>query len=173
MNRTEIFSLILKTQHEAYLGPQGFQTPRNMKEFEQYQVGFSVDKNGANLTGNAKGMWQKSWCVVAKDTELGDPYYIDLVDNELAVFTAVFNEITVQWESFIVASSLKGFLECIELLFHFTEQKEPQYTPSSMSIFDLEKLESFGMKLADICENTEFWKHVFIGYVEWLQDENV
>lgn len=173
MNRTDVFLLLVNTQPEAYLGPQGFQIPRSKKEFEQGQVGFSVDKSGANLTGTAKGMWQKSWCVIAKDTELGDPYYIDLLDEKLAVYTAVFNEKTVRWESIFVASSLKGFLECIELLYHFTEQEQPQYLPDSKSIFDLEKLELFGMKLAEVCDNTEFWKRFFIGYVEWLQDENV
>jgi len=173
MNDIELLKILGQTKSEAYLGPQGFKVLTNKKELQQAQIGYSVDKNGANISGNTIGSWQRNWCVFAIDTELGDPYIIDLDDSMHQVFTAVFNEEVNQWQTTLVASSLKGFIECINLLFEFTLQIKPQYIPDSTSIFDLERLETFGMKLADISENTDFWKTFFIGYIKWLQDEIV
>ncbi|MDG1751887.1 MAG: hypothetical protein P8I03_09545 [Thalassotalea sp.] len=173
MNFTGLFELLKGSQSEAYLGPQGIKLLTNEKDFKQAQVGFSIDKNGANISGNSEGTWQRTWVVVAKDTELADPYYVDLNDENLTVYTAIFCEEINQWQSTIVSSTLSGFIECISLLFNFTEQNQPQFIPDSSSIFDLEKLEIFGIQLATISENTDFWKNFFISYVEWLQDEHV
>jgi hypothetical protein len=173
MNYQELLELLKPVQSEAYLGPQGVKIFSNDKSFKQAQVGFSIDKNGANITSNRAGAWQRTWLVIAKDTELGDPYYVDLNDENLTVYMAVFCESTNQWQSTLVASKLSGFIECISLLYNFTEQNQPQFIPNSSSIFDLEKLETFGIQLATISENMDFWKDFFIGYVDWLQDEHV
>jgi hypothetical protein len=173
MNSIDLLELLKASQSEAYLGPQGIKTLTDGKSFEQAQVGLSIDKNGANIAANTAGTWQSSWCVIARDTELGDPYYVDLNDEHLTVYTATFCESISQWQSILVASTLSGFLECVALLYKFTEQSQPQFIPDSTSIFDLEKLETFGIQLATISENTDFWKSFFISYVEWLQDEHV
>jgi hypothetical protein len=173
MNTTEISALLKSAQPEAYLGPQGIKLITDEGAIEKAQIGYSIDKNGANLTSRQPGAWQRHWLVIAKDTELGDPYYVEVNHAKLPVYTAIFNESTHQWQTTLVATSLTGFIECINLLFHFTEQREPQFIPDSTAIFDLEKLETFGMQLANISENTDFWKSFFIGYVEWLQDEHV
>lgn len=173
MNSNELLALLPKSESEAFLGPQGIKLFTDEKIFNQAQVGYSIDKNGANIAANSEGTWQSTWLVIAKDTELADPYYVDLNDKQLAVYTAIFCQDTNQWQSTLVASTLSGFLECISLLYQFTEQTEPQFIPNSNSIFDLEKLEACGIQLATISEHTDFWKSFFISYVEWLQDEHV
>ena len=173
MNTTEILALLKSAQPEAYLGPQGIKLITDESAIEKAQIGYSIDKNGANLTSSQQGAWQRHWLVIAKDTELGDPYYVELNNAALPVYTAIFNESTNQWQTTLVATSLAGFIESIDLLFHFTEQREPKFIADSTAIFDLEKLETFGMQLANISENMDFWKGFFISYVEWLQDENV
>ena len=173
MNELELLKILKQTKSEAYLGPQGFKVLTDKKQLQQAQIGYSIDKNGVNISGDIMGSWQRTWFVVAQDTELGDPYFIDFDDAQLNVYTAVFNEEVNQWQSTLVATSLQGFIECINLLFEFTQQITPQFIPDSTSIVDLEKLEIFGMKLAEISENTDFWKTFFIGYVEWLKDEIV
>lgn len=173
MNSNELLTLLPKTENIAYLGPQGINLLSDDKPFKQAQVGYSVDKNGANIAANSEGTWQSTWIVIAKDTELADPYYVDLSDKQLAVYTAVFCEEKNQWQSSLVATTLSGFIECIALLYQFTGQKEPQFIPDSSSIFDLERLETCGIQLATISEHTDFWKSFFISYVEWLQDEHV
>jgi hypothetical protein len=173
MNDIELLTLLKQAKSEAYLGPQGFKVFVDKKTFKKAQIGYSVDKNGSNITVNKLGSWQKSWCVIAQDTELGDPYFIDFDDKQLNVFTAVFNDEVNQWQSTLVATSLQGFIECINLLHEFTQQSKAQLIPDSSSIFDLETLEKFGMQLAEISENTDFWKSFFIGYIHWLHDEVV
>ncbi|GAA6204519.1 hypothetical protein [Thalassotalea sp. SU-HH00458] len=173
MDTTEIVSLLNSAQPEAYLGPQGIKLITEERAIKKAQIGYSIDKNGANIASNQPGSWQRHWLVIAKDTELGDPYYVEINNTQLPVYTAIFNETTHQWQTTLVATSLTGFVECIDLLFHFTEQDEPKFVPDSTAIFDLEKLEIFGKQLAHISENTDFWQGFFISYVEWLQDENV
>lgn len=173
MNHNEILAVLNNAENEAYLGPQGIKLLNDEKSLQQAQVGFSIDKNGANISGDTVGTWQRSWLIIAKDTELADPYYVDLNDEQLAVSTAVFCQESNQWHSTLVATTLSGFLECISLLYHFTKQEQPQYIPDSNCIFDLEKLETFGIELTTISETIDFWKNIFISYVEWLQDEHV
>lgn len=173
MDTTKILSLLKSAQSDAYLGPQGIKFITDERAIQKAQIGYSIDKNGANITSSQQGSWQRNWLVIAKDTELADPYFVEVNSTHLPVYTAVFNETTQQWQTTLVATRLTGFIECIDLLFHFTEQSEPKFVPDSTAIFDLEKLETFGMQLAKISENTNFWKGFFISYVEWLQDENV
>ncbi|MEW6992566.1 hypothetical protein AADZ91_18025 [Colwelliaceae bacterium 6441] len=173
MKGSELITLLSKGKSEAYLGPQGFKILASIKALELGQLGYSLDKNGANIAGNTPGSWQKNWYVIAKDTELGDPYYIDQNDEKLPVYTAIYNKENNQWQSTPVSCTLTAFIECIDLLHHFTKQKQPQYIPDSSSIFDLERLENFGMQLAHLSEETAFWQSFFVSYVDWLTDDTV
>lgn len=42
-------------------------------EFEEGQLGYSVDGKGNSLVGNAEGDWKESWYVIGYDEDLGDP----------------------------------------------------------------------------------------------------
>jgi len=173
MNHTELLNKLKAFEHkEAFFGPQGFSVVVKKAEFNKAQIGHSVDKNGQNLVDSAIGNWQDSWVVIAKDTELGDPYFVDINDDNLAVYTALAQEEN-QWEPILVASSLSGFAQCLTLIHQQCQQKSALYLPDETCIFDLEVLETFGKKIVGVAETNDFWQNFFVGYVDWLRDEYV
>lgn len=155
---------------KAFLGPQGIELAASKQQFRSLQTTFIKSER---TRGAIKSDLEVKWCVVGKDTELGDIYYVDVNDNKQAVYFGVFNEKTDSWESILVSSTLIGFIHCINILNELTAQNEPIFVPNSSLIFDLELLETTGIKLAEISENVDFWKTFFVSYVEWLQDEHI
>ena len=90
MNQSELLNRLKAFEHkEVFFGPQGFSVITKMATLNKAQIGYAVDKKGASLVNNDIGNWQGSWLVIATDTELGDPYFIDLADEHLAVYTAI------------------------------------------------------------------------------------
>jgi hypothetical protein len=181
MDQAELLNKLKAFEHkEVFFGPQGFNVVARMAEFNKAQVGYSMDKNGASLvhsdTGNESksksGNWQSSWVVIAKDTELGDPYYVDVTDENLAVYTALAEEEN-QWQSTLVSTTLEGFSKCLTAIHQQCEQKSAMYIPDESCIFDLEVLETFGMQLVELAQTNDFWQNFFVGYVDWLRDEHV
>jgi hypothetical protein len=173
MKQTELLNILKAFEHkEAYFGPQGFKVVSKTAELNKAQIGYSVDNNGVSLVNHEKGNWQSSWFVIATDTELGDPYFVDINDENLAVYTALAKEEN-QWQSTLVATSLSGFAQCLTLLYQQSQQKSALFMPDETCIFDLDVLERFGKYLVDIAETNDFWQHFFVGYVDWLRDEHV
>ncbi len=161
------------THKEAYFGPQGFNVICKTAQINKAQVGYLVDKTGQSLAETENSNWQESWLVIAKDTEIGDPYFVDLTDENLAVYTALAPVETHQWQTELVASSLEGFAQCLSLIADKSQQVSPSYVVDNNCIFDLEELEIFGMKLVDIAQTNDFWQNFFVSYVDWLRDEHV
>ena len=88
MNQAELLTKLKAFEHKnVFFGPQGFSVASKTAELNKAQIGFSIDKKGQNLVGTYKGNWKSSWLVIANDTELGDPYFVDLDDANLAVYT--------------------------------------------------------------------------------------
>jgi len=81
------------------------------EEFEEGQLGYSVDEEGKSLTGNNEGDWKETWFVIGYDEDLGDPIFIDIEDKNYPVMTAMHGE--GDWEPEVMFSSLNEFLEYI------------------------------------------------------------
>ncbi len=173
MNQSELLNKLKAFEHkEAFFGPQGFKVMAKTAELNKAQVGYSIDKDGKSLVDSKIGNWQASWFVIAKDTELADPYFVDLEDENLAVYTALAEEEN-QWEPVLVASSLTAFAQCLTIIHQQCPQKSPLYVPDDSCIFDLEVLETFGKSIVEVAQTNDFWQHFFVGYVDWLRDEYV
>ena len=173
MNQAELLSKLKAFEHkEAFFGPQGFHVVVKTAELNKAQIGYSVDKNGVSLVNSEIGNWQSSWVVIAKDTELGDPYFIDMNDDQLAVYTALA-ETENHWELTLVSSSLEGFSKCLTAIHQLCQQKSAMYLPDENCIFDLQVLENFGKQLVELAQTNDFWQNFFVGYVDWLRDEYV
>jgi len=179
MNHTELLNKLKAFDHkEVFFGPQGFHVMTKTAELNKAQIGYSIDKNGTSLinigsdTENKSGNWQSSWVVIAKDTELGDPYFIDMNDEHLAVYTALAEEEN-QWQRTLVSSALEGFSKCLTAIHQQCQQKSAMYLPDENCIFDLEVLETFGKQLVELAQTNDFWQNFFVGYVDWLRDEYV
>jgi len=81
------------------------------EEFEEGQLGYSVDEEGNSLTGNNEGDWKETWFVIGYDEDLGDPIFVDIEDKNYPVMTAMHGE--GDWEPKVMFSSLNEFLEYI------------------------------------------------------------
>jgi len=174
MNHTEILNKLKAFEHkEVFFGPQGFKVVGKTAELNKSQIGYSVDKAGKTLVDTAIGNWQGSWMVIAQDTELGDPYFVDINDENLAVYTALAEEENQWRQPTLVASTLAGFAQCLTIIHQQCQQKSAMYIPDESCIFDLEVLETFGKKIVDVAETNDFWQNFFVGYVDWLRDEHV
>jgi hypothetical protein len=173
MNQSELLNRLKAFEHkEVFFGPQGFSVITKTAVLKKAQIGYAIDKKGASLVNSDVGNWQSSWFVIATDTELGDPYFIDFTDEHLAVYTAVAEEEN-QWQTTLVSASLDGFEKCLTAIYQQCEQKSAMYLPDDNCIFDLEVLESFGKQLVEFSQTNDFWQHFFVGYVDWLRDEHV
>ncbi|TWX55659.1 hypothetical protein [Colwellia hornerae] len=173
MNQSELLNKLKGFEHkEVFFGPQGFSVITKMAALNKAQIGYSVDKKGGSLVNNAIGNWQNSWLVIATDTELGDPYFIDLADKHLAVYTAIAEQEN-QWQATLVSASLVGFEQCLTAIYQQCQQKSALYLPDESCIFDLQILEIFGKQLVEFSQTNDFWQHFFVGYVDWLRDEHV
>jgi|GEM_PF-861477 len=177
MDQIELLSKLKAFEHkEVFFGPQGFSVVAKTAELNKAQIGYSIDKNGTSLVNNESdnktGNWCSSWIVIAKDTELGDPYFVDLKDENLAVYTALAEEEN-QWKTTLVSSSLDGFAQCLTAIHQQCQQKSAMYVPDDNCIFDLEVIENFGKSLVEIAQTNDFWQNFFVGYVDWLRDDHV
>jgi len=155
---------------ETYFGPQGFVIATTASGLETAQHGYGVHPNGSNLTGSKTGDWKNSWIVFARDTELGDPYFVDSNHQQLAVYTAI--QIEGLWQTEAVASSLDGFLECLTLLSIHGQQKIAQFVPDETTMVDKIALEQLNARLAKASACPAFWDLFFECYFDWLEDDD-
>ena len=157
-------------QTEFFFGPQGFILVESVDELIQTQVGYSIDVDGTPLTGDENGDWQNEWVVFARDSELGDPYFLDISHDALPVFTAFLGE--SGWESEPVAHSLEAFLSCMKQLKEQSRQTQAVFVPDSNTLTDTTKLRQLRDKLGRVPRCQNFWKQVFENYQLWLNDKD-
>jgi len=154
---------------EVYFGPQGFLFTSSEEELEQAQVGFAIHPDGTNLVGSNQGEWQESWQVFALDTELGDPYFIDINDVNSPVYTAI--QIDGFWETNTVALTLEGFINCLTIFVKTNNQASPIFVPDENTIVDKIVLSQLEKQLIDTSSCKDFWEQFFECYFDWLNEE--
>jgi hypothetical protein len=81
------------------------------EEFEEGQIGYSVDQEGNSLTGNNEGDWKESWYVIGYDEDLGDPIFVDIENKNYPVMTAMHG--AGDWEPEVTFSSLDEFIQYV------------------------------------------------------------
>ena len=171
MSTPKLFSILSQVKNkETYFGPQGFVIATTESGLETAQHGYGVHPNGSNLTGSNAGDWKNSWIVFARDTELGDPYFVDTNDEQLPVYTAI--QVEGLWQAEPVASSLDGFLVCLTLLSKHGEQEIAQFVPDETTIVDKIALEQLNARLAKASGCPDFWALFFECYFDWLEDDD-
>ena len=77
-----------KNFKEVFFGSNGFSIV-DEASINNLQLGYSVHPDGSDLSGSNEGDWQKSWIVIGTDTEVGDPFFVDINDPLLPVYTAM------------------------------------------------------------------------------------
>lgn len=81
------------------------------EEFEEGQLGYSIDDKGNSLTGNNEGDWKETWFVIGYDEDLGDPIFINIEDENYPVMTAMHGE--GDWKPEVMFISFNEFLEYV------------------------------------------------------------
>jgi hypothetical protein len=154
---------------EVYFGPQGFLFASNEEDLEKAQTGFAIHPDGTNMVGTNPGDWQKNWQVIALDTELGDPYFIDLNDANSPVYTAI--QIDGAWEENPVACSLDAFINCLTLFINANNQASPTFVPDDKTVLDKIVLSQLENQLIERSNCKDFWEQFFECYMDWLNEE--
>jgi hypothetical protein len=170
MIEKELVSILNKLDNQAvFFGPQGFMIANTLKALAEAQFGFGKDEAGNDLSGSNAGDWQSSWLIIARDTELGDPYFIDASQTEYPVYTAFLSE--SGWEVELVATSLIGFVHCMNLLHSNGKQAEAQFVPDENTLVDEAALTALLQTLSEHAENQPFWQMFFNCYQDWLLED--
>jgi hypothetical protein len=78
------------------------------EELGDIQLGYGIDRDGSKLSGDKPGDWRASWIVIGTDEDLGEPFFVDLAEPELPVFTAMHG--AGAWDPRPVARSLQDLL---------------------------------------------------------------
>lgn len=143
---------------EVYFGPQGFKFFSSPDEKEEIEPQFTQSAESDS--------WNENWVLVGLDTELGDPYIVNKLDNQ--VYTAIFN--IDRWELIPVASTFTAFVECMSVIRSITQQEEPVFIPEENTIQDTSQLKDLEKNLILTSECEPFWSQFINAYNEWLTD---
>lgn len=170
----KLVSVLNTLEHpEVYFGPQGFKHITSINELTKAQLGFGVNAVKSPVTSDnttsSDGDWQASWLVFARDTELGDPYFIDVLQPELPVYTGFLGD--AGWEKTLVAQTLDGYILCMQLLTSCNTQKQAQFIPDESSIADAGALENLQQALSKASGAEYFWQMFIQCYQDWLIEE--
>ena len=121
------------------------------------QVGYSVTAVGKPLCGIDLGDWKSSWVVIAYETGLGDPLFLDTDDPALPVLTAMHGE--GDWRPDTVATSIEAFFACFYEFTRIAQGRESPVALESHPIKDGERT-AFLRRIAEINgieSASEFW----------------
>lgn len=159
---------------EVFFGPQGFKNVVSGDDLAKAQIGFGMNDVGQKITGDddsteSNTSWQASWQVIARDTELGDPYFVDSAQSELPVYTGFLAD--EGWEIELVATSLSGYIACMALLCSYGQQSNAQFVPDEKSVVDENVLQLLQEKLIKISGAAQFWQMFMRCYIDWLTEE--
>ena len=140
----------------------GYQTVRlfPVEELEEAQVGYCIDPSGAILTGENEGDWKHSWLVIGYEELCGDPFFADLNEKELPVFTAAHGE--GMWNPVMVASSFGGFIESLNEIRRISHGRDNPVALEKNPLPEVER-ERVLNKIAELNGNAwlEFWESLF------------
>lgn len=170
MEKAALIELLTQIpSNKVFFGPQGFDVFSNLAQFDKGQIGFGVDELGKSLSGENVGQWRATWCVIAIDTELGDPYFIDLSDQKLPVYTGFYGE--SGWQIDSVSSSLEGFLQCLITLYSQGQQSAAVFVAEQDTVTESTILMELQAKLTQFSEREQFWLSFFACYQDWLSED--
>ena len=128
----------------------------DFEDLDQMQIGYRIDPDGRSLvSGNTEG-WQENWWVIAGDG-IGDPIFVDVNFDNLAVLTAVHGQ--GSWDPVLIADSLEGFAAILAILHKTSRGRTDPVKLEKKPIPEIEKLEVLNAILkynpdADI----EYWE---------------
>ena len=148
-------------------GRKGFVIAANKEELDHAQQGYD---EYIRDTGDVISDWNDNWVIIGQDTELGDPYFVDSSNENLAVHTIIETE--NGWQSVMVTNSLSSFFECLTLLFNQGQQTKAQFVPTETSISDEVQLSQLKQTLITASGCEPFWTMFFECYLDWLIDED-
>jgi hypothetical protein len=74
----------------------------------ELQLGFGVGPDGDDLSGEQSGDWRASWIVIGIEEDLAGPFFVDLAEPDMPVFTAMHG--AGRWDPQPVAPSLQKLL---------------------------------------------------------------
>ena len=159
---------------DIFFGPQGFKNVTSAVELNNAQLGFGMSELGQAIANNdtapeEKGSWQTTWQVIARDTELGDPYFVDIGQPTLPVYTGFLGD--EGWEVEQVATTLAGYIECMALLFSHGQQSQAQFVPDETSVIDEDLLQPLQEQLIEISGCKHFWQMFMQCYLDWLMED--
>jgi len=158
---------------EVFFGPQGFKHITSLDELTAAQLGFGTNASEQLVvnesTAESKGSWQASWQVFARDTELGDPYFVDTSQDELPVYTGFLGD--EGWEQTLVAQSIEQYITCMQVLSNCGAQMQAQFIPDQSSIVDADMLAKLQQELCDISGAEQFWQFFIQCYQDWLLED--
>jgi hypothetical protein len=78
-----------------------------IEQLQSAQIGYSVGADGISFTGNQEGDWRDGWLVIGYEDLSGDPIFIDVLQEECPVYSAMHGE--GSWNPRLIASSIDGF----------------------------------------------------------------
>ena len=156
-----------KNFKEVFFGSNGFSIV-DEASINNLQLGYSVHPEGSDLSGSNEGDWQKSWIVIGTDTEVGDPFFVDINDPLLPVYTAMHG--MGEWGEELVSKSLLSFLELLSYLNGISKQDYAQIDPDENTITDSKQLASIKSKLQEISGEKDYWENFIEQYQEWVEE---
>ena len=170
MDKVKLVSVLTQLPKQCiFFGPQGFNVYIDAAKLDSGQIGYSIDKSGHTLCGESIGQWQPQWYVIAQDTEMGDPYFVDSSDVNLPVYTGFYGE--NGWQTELVAVSMVGFVKCLETLFNKGQQNEAVFVADENTIISPDELNQLQRELEKASESKEFWVAFFACYRDWLSED--
>ncbi|NVJ61555.1 MAG: hypothetical protein HWE27_14260 [Gammaproteobacteria bacterium] len=152
---------------DVYFGTTGFRVA-DESSIDRFQLGYSKDKDGKYISGSSEGDWQKTWVVIATDTEVGDPIFVDTSKSSLPVYTAMHG--VGEWDAELVATSLSSFLEILSYLYQLTKQEFALIEPNERTITNPKELAAIESKLIEISGEKDYWQNFIEEYQEWLEE---
>lgn len=172
MKNTQLVNILQKlsslNKDKVFFGPQGFALAKTKQALENAQHGFSTYPNGNFMPSLDTGSWQSNWLVIATDTELGDPYFVDTENEKQAVYTAMLS--ADGWQAEQVSTSLNSFIICMKVLAESNTQVNAAIIPNENTLFDTEQLTILKDKLIKLSSCENFWTLFFNCYYDWLED---
>ncbi len=105
-------------------------------------------------------MKKYSWLVIGYEELCGDPFFVDLNEKELPVFTAAHGE--GAWNPLLIASSFIGFIECLNEIRRISNGRDNPVSLEKNPLPEVEQNQVLS-KISELNGNAslEFWESWF------------
>ena len=119
----------------------------DVENIEKAQIGYGVDSRGEKIEA-----WPEHWIVIGHENLSGDPIFIDLEEEDIAVCTAM--EGMGDWSEVLISKSLKGFIDSLQFLAHYSNQ--PPIKEDAKELIRGKLMKLSGLEELDFWENILF-----------------